>query len=216
MALECHQGEYFVSAYHRNSYYRTDGTFVGPADVEAHCRSYRFSSPLRIKYESKMPVGWPYQLDLFKSWTEGEKKEVQKALNSLPEKLRNIGEIKVYRSVKSSFLNNHASSGPDDSIIVLYDSAKAFGYRQALAHEMAHILFSKLSRDEKEEYYAFSDWELKSGTFYTHRKDFSEPDGIFSPEEDFTNNAEHLIRNGRFRVNSKISNHLNSILGLKK
>lgn len=216
MALECPPDQYFVSAYFRDSYYRRDGKFVNAANVEAHCRSYHFSSPLKIKFENRMPEGWPHQLDLFKEWTEAEKKEIQKALNSLPEKLRNLGEIKVFRAVKSTFPNNHASSGPDDSIIVLYDSAKKFGYKQAIAHEMAHILFSKLNEDEKNEYYSFSHWKGSDGKFYTKRKDFSETDGIFSPEEDFANNIEHFVLKNNFRVNSKITGYLKSLLGLKK
>lgn len=216
LALDCPPGQYFVSAHHRDSYYRKDGTFVSPANVEAHCRDYHYTSPLKIKFESKMPEGWPYQLDLFKPWTEGEKKEIQKAFDSLPKKLRDLGEIKVYRAVKSAFPNNHASSGPDEGIIVLYDSAKKFGHKQAIAHELGHILFSKLNEDEKEEYYSFSNWQWSNGKQYPQRKDFSEPDGIFSPEEDFANNVEHLVKNNNSRVNSKISNYLKSLLGLKK
>lgn len=109
-------------------------------------------------------------------------------------------------------------SFPKDKSIAysLYDSAKQFGYKQAIAHEMGHILFSKLSRDEKEEYYIFSNWHLKFGKPFTYRKDFSEPDGSFSPEEDFANNIEHLVLKNNSRVNSKISNYLKSLLGLKK
>lgn len=216
MALECPPGKYFVSAFPRDSYYRGDGTFVSATTVEAHCRSYHFSSPLKIKFENQMPEGWPYQLDLFKKWTENEKKEVQEALNSLPEKLRNLGEIRVFRAVKSSFPNNHASSGPDNSIIVLYDSAKEFGYRQTFAHEMGHILFSKLNADEKEEYYAFSSWKLNRGKIYTSRKDFSELDGELSPEEDFANNIEHIVIKNGAAVNLKISTYLKFLLGLNK
>lgn len=216
MALECPPNQYFVSAFFRDSYYRSDGKFVSAANVEAHCRSYRFSSPLRIKFENRMPERWPHQLDLFKGWTETEKKEIQKALNSLPEKLRNLGEIKVFRAVKSAFPNNHATSGPDEGIIVLYDSAKKAGYKQAIAHEMAHVLFSKLNEDEKIEYYSISNWKGSNGKFFIQRKDFSEPDGIFSPEEDFANNIEHLVLKNNSRVNSKITGYLRSLLGLKK
>lgn len=216
MAVDCRSGQYFVSAHHRDSYYRKDGKLVSAADVEAHCREYHFSSPLKVKFESKMPEGWPYQLDLFRPWTKGEKKEVQKTLNSLPEKLRNLGEIKIYRAIKSAFPNNHASSGPDDGIIVLYDSIKKFGYKQALAHEMAHILFSKLNEDEKIEYYSFSNWKENNGKLYAQRKDFSEPDGVFSPEEDFANNTEHLVFKNNSRVNSAITDYLKPLLGLKK
>lgn len=211
----CPSGQYLVSAYSRGSYNRQDGTFVKATNVEAHCRTYNFSSPLKLKFEDQIPQGWPYQLDLFKKWTTIEKRDVKKALDSLPKRLRDLGEIKIYRAVKSSFPNNHASSGPDDSIIVLYDSAKKFGYKQALTHEMSHILFSKLSADEKEMYYSFSDWKQNRGSFYTKRNDFSESDGSLFPEEDFANNVEHVtIKNGS-NVNRKISDYLKSLLGLK-
>ena len=78
-----------------------------------------FSSPLKVKFEKHMPKGWPYQLDLFKDWTAKEKQEILQAFNSLPKRLRDLGEINVYMAVKSSFSNNHASSGPDEGIIVL-------------------------------------------------------------------------------------------------
>lgn len=216
MALECRSDQYYVSAHYRDSYFRTDGTFVKASNVEEHCRNYQFSSPLKIKFENRMPQGWPYQLDYFKPWTDFEKKEIQKVLNSLPEKLRNLGEVRIFRATKSSFPDNHASSGPDDSIIVLYDSAKKFGYKQALAHEMGHLLFSKLSDDEKQEYYSFANWKPFNGKYSTSRKDFSESDGALHPEEDFANNIEHVaIKNGS-GVNSKISNYLNFLLGLGK
>jgi hypothetical protein len=119
MTLECPSGQYFVSAHHRDSCYRSDGTFVSATNVEDHCRSYHFSSPLKVKFEKHMPKGWPYQLDLFKDWTAKEKQEILQAFNSLPKRLRDLGEINVYMAVKSSFSNNHASSGPDEGIIVL-------------------------------------------------------------------------------------------------
>ena len=212
---QCPSGQYYVSAHSRDSYHRQDGTFVKATNVDAHCRTYGFSSPLKLKFEDQMPQGWPYQLDLFKKWTTVEKRDIQKALDSLPKLLRDLGEIKIYRAVKSSFPNNHASSGPDDSVIVLYDSAKKFGYRQALAHEMAHILFSKLSTDEKEEYYSFSDWKQNRGNFHTKRNDFSESDGRLFPEEDFANNVEHVVIKNGSSVNRKISIYLKSLLGLK-
>lgn len=215
LALECPTGQYFVSAHQRNSYYRANGIFVSATAVSDHCRPYQFSSPLKIKFQDKMPKGWPY-LEKFKSLTAIEKKEIEQAFNSLPVRLKNLGEIKIYRAIKSVFPDNPTTSGPDDSIIVLYDSAKVFGYRQAIAHEIGHILFSKLNEDEKAEYYSFSDWQWSNGKPYPQRKDFSEPDGIFSPEEDFANNIEHLIQKNNSRVNSKISNYLKSLLGLKK
>ena len=215
IAGECTNGQYFVSAYNRDSYYRTDGTFVSAAKVVAHCRKYHFSSPLKLIFQNTMPDGWPNQLELFKSWTPVEKIEINKAINSLPKILRNLGEIKIYRAVKSSFPDNHASSGPDDSIIVLYDSAKKFGYRKALAHEMAHILFSKLSKEDREDYFSIGKWKLTKGLLETSRKKFSEPDGILSPEEDFANNVEHVVVNHDL-ADEKIAQYLQSLLGIKR
>jgi hypothetical protein len=219
IAGECPAGQYFVSAYNRDSYYRTDGTFVSAAKVEAHCRKYHFSSPLKLIFQSTMPDGWPNQLELFKSWTPAEKQEIQKAINSLPKMLRNLGEIKIYRAVKSSFPDNHSSSGPDVSIIVLYDSAKKFGYRRALAHEMAHILYSHLDKEEQDDYQGASEWrELALNVYSTPRKQFSEQDGALGPEEDFANNIEYLITNKKYSsvLNKRIIDYLGSLLGMKK
>jgi hypothetical protein len=214
-ALECPPGQYIISAHSRDSYYRNDGTFVSASKVEAYCRRHNFLSPLKLTFLSKMPDGWPNQLELFKNWTPLEKKEVEKSFNSLPKILKNLGEVKLYRAVKSSFPNNQSTSGPDVSIIVLYDSAKQFGYRQALAHEIGHILFSKLSKDEKEDYLSVARWRFTKGYFETSRKSFSEPDGVLSPEEDFANNVEHAV--GKHDLtDEQISKYLRSLLGIKK
>ncbi|MBP9680122.1 MAG: hypothetical protein KBD76_01855 [Bacteriovorax sp.] len=219
VAGECPTGQYFVSAYDRDSYYRTDGTFVSSTKVEAHCRKYHFSSPLKLTFQNTMPDSWPNQLELFKSWTPAEKREINKAINSLPKILRNLGEIKIYRAVKSSFPDNHASSGPDDSIIVLYDGAKKFGYRKALAHEMAHILYSRLDREGQGDYQGASEWrEIARDVYNTPRKEFSEQDGALGPEEDFANNIEHLITNKNYSsvLNKRIIDYISSLLGMKK
>lgn len=47
----CPSGQYLVSAYSRDSYDRQDGTFVRATSVDAHCRTYNFSSPLKLKIE---------------------------------------------------------------------------------------------------------------------------------------------------------------------
>ena len=79
-----------------------------------------------------------------------------------------------------------------------------------------HIFFfSKLSADEKEEYYSFSDWKQNRGSFYTKRNDFSESDGSLFSEEDFANNVEHVVIKNGSSVNRRISDYLKLLLGLK-
>jgi hypothetical protein len=216
LAVECPPAKYFVSTYKRNAFFRTDGTFVKETTVSAHCRTNHFFNPLKLVFKDKMPEGWPFQLEIFKSSSEKEKKEIESAINSLPKALRDLGEIRIFRAVKSAFPDNHSTSGPDDSIIVLYDSVFKFGLKRALAHEMAHVLYSKLSPDEKYEYSFFANWNTSYGKSSTNRKDFSEADGALSPEEDFANNVEHLVMKMDASVNSSISNYLKYLLGLQQ
>jgi hypothetical protein len=216
---KCPNGQYFVNTYKRNAYYRTDGTFVKETIVSAHCRTNHFFSPFKLVFKDKMPERWPFQLEIFKSPSKNEKIEIEKAINSIPKALRDLGELRIFRAVKSSFPDNHSSSGPDDSIIVLYDSVFQFGLKQALVHEMAHVLYSHLDVNEKEEYRAISKWnEIAKDVFQTPRTQFSESDGKLGPEEDFANNVEHIIsdQNSSIIIDKEIANYLRSLLGITK
>lgn len=200
-ALECPEGQYLVSAHPRTSYYRSDGTFVNSAKVESHCRPYSFNKPLKLLFKSKIPERWPYQLEIFKEWSKLEKKEIENVISNLPKSLQELGEISIYRSVKSSFPNNPSASGPDESIIVLYDGAKKYGYQKVLVHELAHILWSKLSSEDRDEYFLNASWDKKTGKYKNSRENFSEADGKSNPEEDFANNIEHILTNKKYKEN---------------
>lgn len=126
-ALECPEGQFLVSAHPRTSYYRTDGTFVNSSNVETYCKEYTLSKPLILKYLSRMPEGWPNQLELFKAWSPSEKKSLEKEIAKLPKMLRDQGEVILLRAIKSAFPNNPSTAAPDESIIVFYDSAPKFG-----------------------------------------------------------------------------------------
>lgn len=217
-ALECPEGQFPVSAHPRTSYYRTNGTFVNSSNVELYCKEYTFSKPIVLKYLSNIPEGWPYQLELFKKWEKEDKKEIEKAIKSLPKSLQNLGEIKLYRAIKSSFQDNPSTAGPDESIIVFYDGAKKYGFKKVLAHELAHILYSKLNKNERKNYHETAEWDIQNGSFTTVRKIFSESDGKLGPEEDFANNIEHILTDKNYQnvMSKKIVNCLLSILGMKK
>lgn len=129
----------FVKPYFRTSYYKSDGTYVSSAQVAAYFREYTFSTPLVLKYLEKIPTGWPYQLEFFKTWNSSEKKLLEKELSKLPKALRDQGEIKFSRTIRSTFPDNPSTSAPDESIIIFYDSAQKFGYKRALAYELTHL-----------------------------------------------------------------------------
>ena len=218
-ALECPEGQFLVNAHPRTSYYRTDGTFVNSSNVETYCKEYTFSKPLILKYLSSMPEGWPNQLELFKAWSPSEKKLLEKEIAKLPKMLRDQGEITLLRAIRSAFPDNPSTAAPDESIIVFYDNAKKFGYKRVLAHEMAHLLFKKLSDDERKSYYKAADWlGQEPGNFKTARKNFSETDGILGPEEDFANNVEHILIDKKHNnaISSSIEKCVKNILGIKK
>ncbi len=65
----------------------------------------------------------------------------------------------------------------------------------------AHILYDRLSDEEKRGVHKASLWEKdKNGKYITARTKFSEPDGANDPDEDFANNVEHyLSNNSEFR-----------------
>jgi hypothetical protein len=133
--------------------------------------------------------------------------------------LTQVGELNVFRAIQSKWLENGATAVPEENIITLYDKALSYGLKKVLAHELSHILWKNLDRSSKEKYFADADWALNTkGEVINQREVISEEDGRLSPEEDFSNNIEHLITNKNFKqkLTPAIENCLKNILGMKK
>lgn len=194
VAFDCPPNKYPVKAHPRTDYYRNDGIYVSGTNVSETCREYRVLKPLITKFSVKVPKGWPHKKEKFRSWTDKEKVNVSKALNEIPAILTEIGELKIYRAIKSEIPDNPATSAPEDKIITLYDSISKHELKRVLAHELAHIYYVSLSKEERESYYKAAQWEFdKSQKIYTTvRKSFSAEDGKINPEEDFSNNIEYF------------------------
>lgn len=191
-ASECPVGKYPVSAHSRTEYYRNDGTHVNATDVNSSCREYRLQKPLIVNFSKNTPKGWPHKREKFRNWTEKEKTVVTKALNELPAILTQIGELKIYRAIKSEIPDNPSTSGLEDKIITLYDNVSKHELKRVLAHELAHIYYFSMSREEIKSYNEIAQWNenQRTGIFWTDRKSFSADDGKIGPEEDFANNLE--------------------------
>ncbi len=197
----CKPGEHWVRAFHRKSYFRSDGTHVSDADVVAHCQknslAYSFLAP---KFKDGRPEGWPNPNEQSKPWTESEKERMIEALESLPEKLwnRKIGEL--YRMARSKDAGNFASSDRNRNI-ALYDDAFMDGripLARILAHELGHMEFLALSDSDKNAYLSTTNWYLTqrgSNPPLILRREccFVADDGKTSPEEDFANNIEYFL-----------------------
>lgn len=210
--LTCPSGMYGVQKYYRQAHYR-NGKLVKGSEISAHCRYYRSDGPLKSVFESKMPKGWPQKKEKFKKCSQDSQKKINKSLSILPKILTDIGSLKLHCANKSIFLDNPASSAPSAKIIVLYDSAFNGDLSRYLAHELAHVLYDRLSDEEKKSLHKISLWtKTKNGEFSTERKKFSEIDGRDDPDEDFSNNVEHyLFEKKSFKKNyPKIFNWLDT------
>ncbi|MGB0453771.1 MAG: hypothetical protein ACPGJV_08640 [Bacteriovoracaceae bacterium] len=217
-ASSCPEGMYRVQGHYRQAHYR-NGKYVKGANVSPHCKHYRSDGPLKPEFKLRMPKGWPQKKEKFKKCSKKNQKKINKALSTLPKILTNIGKLKIHCADRSVYLGNPASSAPNVKIIVLYDSAFSGDVKRYIAHELAHILYTRLSDEEKKILHKVSSWtEDKNGRFKTKRKKFSEPDGAIDPDEDFSNNVEHYLFNKRHfrRDYPEIFKWLKNLFGDKK
>jgi hypothetical protein len=191
-ALECPAGKYPVREHSRTEYYRHDGTFVSGTNINESCREYLSTKALVLNFQSNTPKRWPHKKEKFRNWTEKEKLELRKALSELPPILTQIGELKVYRALKSEINDNPATSAPDVKIITIYDEISKHELKRVLTHELAHIYYLLASKEEKLSYNSSAQWiyDYKKQVYYSLRKDFTAEDGKLNPEEDFANNIE--------------------------
>ena len=195
-AKECPKGTYLVREHPRHAYYRSDGTYVSKTTISSYCKNYRDDGLLKSEFKSMMPKGWPHKKEKFKKCSKKNLTRTQKILAELPKILTNVGSLKIYCADRSIYPNNPASAAPAAKIIVLYDSSFSGDLRRYIGHELAHVLYDRLSNEEKRELHKISLWgKDKNGKYLTTRRKFSEPDGANDPDEDFANNVENYLFN---------------------
>ena len=195
----CPDGMYQVRGHDRKAHHR-DGHYVQATKVSSYCKHYRNDGPLKLKFRQRMPQGWSQKKEKFKKCSRKKQNKIAKALSELPPILTNVGHLKIHCAVRSVYPKNPATVAPEAKIIVLYDSVLAKNMKRIIAHELAHILYDRLSDEEKEELYKVSLWEDDKKKFSPKRKKFSELDGANDPDEDFANNIEHyLFENKNFQ-----------------
>lgn len=194
-AKTCSNGTYLVQKHPRQSYYRNDATHVSATTVSSYCRNYRDDEPLQPQFRTRFPKGWPHKKEQFKKCSKAKQQQISKILYSIPKILTDVGKLKIYCANRSYISNNPAASSPEAKIIVLYNSSFKMDTKRVIVHELAHILWSRLSNKEKSTYQDASNWSLVAGVYIYNRTKFSEPDGKNGPEEDFANNIEHYFAN---------------------
>ena len=201
-ANTCPEGMYSVQGHPRSAYYRNDGSHVSSTTVSSYCRHYRDDGPVKEEFPYKIPKGWPYKKEDFKKCTKEKQAKISKILLSIPKILTNVGKLQIYCPSKSDTPNNPATSSPDAKIIALYDLSFKMDTKRVIIHELAHLLWTRLSDIEKGAYQKASGWSSYLGTYIINRTKFSEEDGKHGPEEDFANNIEHYFSDqNKFKIN---------------
>ena len=192
----CSTNQYLVKKHNRSGYFRSDGVYVSPSVVSAHCRDYRSFRSAEIHFPTKIS-----KVDLskkrFKRFSKEEKRKIRDAFKKIPRILTDFGKITFYRQKEGIVRNNPAVTNPKKKEIILYDSIFQHNIERVLAHELAHILYERLSDKERNSYKLVAKWENREikGEKITinTRQVFTAIDGIFSPDEDFANNIEYYL-----------------------
>ena len=192
-ANTCPEGTYLVQEHPRQSYYKSNGTYVSSTTVSPYCRHYRDDGPLQEHFFSKKPNKWPHPQEKFDECSKEKQQIVSKILKSIPKILTNVGKLKIYCAQKSAITNNPATCAPEAKTIVLYDPSFSMDTKRVIAHELAHLLWSRLSDKEKQSYFDVSKWRKFDNIYIYNRVSFSAPDGKNGPEEDFANNIEYHL-----------------------
>ncbi len=191
----CSEGQYLVRTHYRSGYFRSNGTYVSPTTVKAHCRDYRKFEPATVHFPEKK-AGFGTK-EGYKKFSDSEKEKIREIFKSLPKVLTAFGDITLYRKKGGRVKDNPASVYPKKKEIVLYDNISKYNMKRVIAHELAHMLYVNLSDKEKGSYHEIAQWKLDEEkgkvVIDNKRKVFTEADGITSPTEDFANNIEYYL-----------------------
>ena len=158
----------------------------------------------------------------FKAFLPGEKGRIRDIIKKLPLMLTSFGTITFYRQKSGKVKSNPAVTDPEKQTITIYNSIAEHSMERVVAHELAHILYHNLSDKEKDSYKNIAQWDSSeiSNKVVTIsvRKVFVAIDGIFSPDEDFSNNMEYYLfeKNTLKRKKPKIYNWIEQLMEDKK
>jgi len=177
-------------------------TFQCPSQCDKICQNpcKNAENFWKQKIKSDVPQKWPNPTEQNKVWTENEKKQVKDALMKLSPGFQLSCLDGIYRMDKSKDAGIPSSSLKTGSI-ALYDRAFTTSYtlKALLAHEMAHLIYSKFNEEQKVDYNMVSRWSLPRGsdrvTFHRSDNEFVRDPAMNSPEEDFAVNLETYATN---------------------
>jgi len=183
--MEIHVRGHLVSGYTTQK-----GKKVSEYYKDEYCRKSKLGVR-NLKFENKAPENWSFD-EVFRAWNENELNQFFNDADRLPSLLRKQVLEKVFRGERSIYPNNPAATLPSGKLIIFYDDYfQRNGRARVLGHEMAHLLYWKLNREQKQEFAQSSGWsfdELKGIRIPPKMAIYA--DSTDSPSEDFANNIE--------------------------
>ena len=193
-----------MSSHQVNAHQRS-GSTVSSHPRQEHCREkWRHSDKITSSFQNTRPEVWTDQ-EKFKQWKQLEIAEILKAYEKMPEWLLFL-QKSFHRAEKSTILKNPAASDKRTDSITIYDEFYKRQNKEAIiAHELAHLLYKKLSVSEITTFTDLAGWTLKvegNQVFEVPPAIVLISDSTINKEEDFANPIEIY-----FTDPNKLKNH---------
>lgn len=191
-AIECKWWQTKVST-HRVSTHQRNGSTVSSHPRQEHCREkWKYSDQIVSSFQDEKPSNWSTQ-DKFKKWNQADIVEVLKAYEKMPDWLLFL-QKSFHRAEISTIPKNPAASDKTTDSITIYDEFYKRSNKEAIVgHELAHLLYKKLSVSDITSFTDLAGWTLKvegSEVFEVPPSKVLINDSKLNKEEDFANLIE--------------------------
>jgi len=172
-------------------------TFTCASQCDKFCKSKtcETDSYWKNKIKDGRPSKWNLPSEVSIQWTLEEKKKLLELLSRLPDQLKSIPFIGIYRMKKSVSITNPGTTSMIGDTIVLYDRAfdnPFLSTSRVVVHELAHIVYLNYTKDVRDNYEFAMQW--KSGPNGKIRPgSFINSQAKENPDEDFANNFDYFL-----------------------
>ncbi len=204
-AIECEWWQSKVKS-HQVKKYERKGFPVSAHPRLEHCREiWKHADEIISAFKDSAPSNWTKE-EKFKAWSQKEIREILKAYGRLPEWLVNLHESFHRAEMSSKSIKNPAASDKTTDSVTIYDEFYKRSNKEAIVgHEMAHLLFKRLSSEDITSFTDLAGWTVKvdgNQVFEVPPSKFLIQDSVIDKEEDFANLIEIF-----FSEPSKLKNH---------
>lgn len=189
-ALECQWWQTKIKPHQVRKYDR-NGVPVSALPRQEHCReTWKHSDKVVATFVDSPPSIWTKE-ERFRPWTKKEMSEVLAAYEKLPEWLLFLHKS-FHRAEVSSKSNKNpaAADKTTDSVTIYNEFYKRPNKAGIVGHEMAHLLFKRLSSDDIATFTVLAGWTLR----VEGNQVYEDPpgkvlikDSTVNKEEDFAN-----------------------------